>query len=80
MFNLKKIVATYSEVGPTAPNDSSIALMKQIQRRTNSKGKRGQSFGVNNKVRQISGVSGDSSQQIYFSRLFPRLHLKHSTA
>ncbi len=79
MSGLKKVISTYSEVGPTAANDSSIALMKHVQRRTNSKGKRGQNFGVNNQIRQVSGVNGDSSQHIYFSRLFPRLHLKHST-
>ena len=30
MKNLKRVVSTYSEVGPTAPNDSSIALKKQF--------------------------------------------------
>lgn len=80
MANLKKVVSTYSEVGPTAPNDSSIALKKTIQRRTNSNAKRSQSFGVNNQTRQISGVNGDSSQYIYFRSIFSRFNLKHSTA
>jgi len=80
MSNLKRVVSTYSEVGPTAQNDSSIARMKSIQRRTNSNAKRGQSFGVNNQTKQISGVNGDSSQHIYFSRIFPRFNLRHNTA
>ena len=79
MSNLKRVVSTYSEVGPTAQNDSSIALKKTIQRRTNSKAKRSQSFGVNNQTTQISGVNGDSSQYIYFRSIFPRFNLKHST-
>jgi hypothetical protein len=80
MSNLKRVVSTYSEVGPTSQNDSSIALKKTIQRRTNSKAKRSQSFGVNNQTTQISGVNGDSSQYIYFRSIFPRFNLKHSTA
>ena len=56
--NLDVVVKTYVDQSPTAPNDSSIALMKAVQRRTNNNGKRGKLFGVNGNL----GTEGNRFQ------------------
>ena len=77
--NLDVVVKTYVDQSPTAPNDSSIALMKAVQRRTNNNGKRGKLFGVNGNLKQTNGTTGNSSQRIYFRKLFSRFHLRENT-
>ena len=67
-------------VGPTALYDSSLARNNAIRKRINSKAKRAQVFGVNNQVKQISGVRNDSQNHTFFVGLFPRMKLNHSTA
>ena len=77
-------ITTYENLdknyGPTSMYDSSAARHNSIRRRVNHKAKRAQIYGVNNHVKQISGVRNDSQNHTFFVGLFPRMKLNHSTA
>jgi hypothetical protein len=77
-------IVTYESLdknyGPTSMYDSSAARHNAIRKRLNTKAKRAQVYGVNNHVKQISGVRNDSQNHTFFVGLFPRMRLNHSTA
>jgi len=79
MSKLQQISQANLTVGPTSMYDSSVAMKNTLRKRMNFQGKRAQAFGHNGKNNQISGVTGNHSDHIFYMNLFPRMRLEHST-